>query len=376
MKIFVSIISLRDPLLEKTVDSLIANKSNRHQATYCIFEQTSIEYALCTIRPDLVERADVVYKRIDPQYAEGVGWPRYINQLQITDEDFFFQVDSHMLFDPNWDRIQVENYKEAVLASHGHKDIVLSASCKNFAINEAGELVQDSHPEKVTAVLKYFDIDKNTSIAGAHGDMVVNAKAPIPAVHLCAGNLFTTTKWVKDVGNDPNILFECEEQLLTLKSFAAGYKMYHPTEVIAYHYVDTHNYITKIWVDPVVPKHIWHNKSSKAVVLFNKYLDEIPESVLVDYYKYSGLDYINKSIDEDAKSKTMFMPPSEPVAPPPPVFVEEQDRIDLSSANSLEEALIQLKEAGVDIASIPMPPENIVPVDLFLQEQEETTAID
>lgn len=321
MKIFVSIISFRDPLLQKTLDSLINNKSNRHQATYCIFEQTALEQALCTVRPDLVARKDVLYKRIDPQYAEGVGWPRFINQLKIIDEDFFYQVDSHMMFDPNWDRIQIENYKEAVKEANGYKDIVISSSCKNFHLSDSGEPILDVHPEKVTTVLKYFDIDKNTNIAAAHGDVVWSPAKPIPAIHICAGNLFTTAKWVKEVGNDPDILFEGEEQLLTLRSFEAGYKMYHPTNLVSYHYVNTHNYITKIWVEPVVPTEIWHAKMARSIKLLNEYLINIPESVLEAYHEYSGLDYLNQKIDEKGKSKTMFIPSELPPLPQP--IVEE-----------------------------------------------------
>ena len=135
MKIFVSIISLRDPLLQKTLDSLIKNKSSRHEATYCVFEQTRLEDSLVTVRPDLVARDDVKYFRIDPEYARGVGWPRHLNTLEVTDEDFFFQIDSHMLFDENWDRIQIENYKQ-VSRMTGNKNVVITSGCKNFNIDE------------------------------------------------------------------------------------------------------------------------------------------------------------------------------------------------------------------------------------------------
>jgi hypothetical protein len=326
MKIFVSIISLRDPLLQNTLDSLINNKSSRHEATYCIFEQTRLENSLATIRPDLVSREDVKYTRIDPEYARGVGWPRYLNTLEVTDEDFFFQIDSHMLFDPNWDRIQIENYKQ-VSKLTGNKNVVITSGCKNFNIDGEGNIVQDSHPENVTTVLKYFDFDKSTSIIGAHGD-IVTIKEPVPAIHICAGNLFANASWAKDVETDYKVLFEGEEQLLTLKSFEKGYSIYHPVNLVSYHYVKTHDYVTKIWVDPLIEREKLHARIAKSIKILSKYLLEVEEEMLNRYYEYSGVDYINKVIDERALSKTMKMPPrEEPIQEPRP-SVEQEIAVD------------------------------------------------
>ena len=330
MKIFVSIISLRDPLLEKTLDSLIENKSERHEATYCIFEQTRVEDALITIRPDLVNRRDVLYTRIDPQYARGVGWPRYLNTLEITDEDFFFQIDSHMLFDKNWDRIQVENYKQVAKITR-NKKAVITSGCKNFNINEEGAVVKDSHPVNVSTVLKYFDFNQRTNLIGAHGD-IVTITEPVPAIHICAGNLFTTTQWTKDVPTDYRVLFEGEEQLLTLKTFEQGYAIYHPINLVSYHYVKTHDYVTKVWVDPWMDGHTLSEKVNKSISLLSEYLDQVEESVLEKYYEYSGVDYINKVIDDRALSKTMRMPP--PPEEQPMVVESMQEQIETADEES------------------------------------------
>ena len=315
MKIFVSIISLRDPLLEKTLDSLIVNKSDRHQATYCVFEQTRLEDSLVTKRPDLLLREDIKYTRIDPEYARGVGWPRYLNTLEVTDEDFFYQVDSHMLFDPNWDRIQVENYKQIAKLT-GNKKVVVTSGCKNFNLSPEGEIIQDSHPENISTVIKYFDFNKRTNIIGAHGD-IVTLKEPQPAIHICAGNLFTIASWVKDVQTDYRILFEGEEQLLTLKSFEQGYSLYHPINLVSYHYVKTHDYVTKVWVDPWMERNKLHDRIAKSIEILSEYLDQVEEDVLIRYHKYSGVDYINKVIEDRALSKTMKMPPPQPPEPAP-----------------------------------------------------------
>ena len=329
MKIFVSIISLRDPLLQKTLDSLIKNKSSRHEATYCVFEQTRLEDSLVTVRPDLVARDDVKYFRIDPEYARGVGWPRHLNTLEVTDEDFFFQIDSHMLFDENWDRIQIENYKQ-VARMTGNKNVVITSGCKNFNIDEEGNLVQDSHPENVSTVLKYFNFDNRTNIIGAHGD-IVTLKEPVPAIHICAGNLFANIQWIKDVDTDYKVLFEGEEQLLTLKSFEKGYAIYHPVNLVSYHYVKTHDYVTKVWVDPWMEREKLHNRIAASIKILSKYLLEVEEEVLNRYYEYSGVDYINKVIDDRALSKTMQMPP--PVEPIQELKPSEEQEIVVDEQN-------------------------------------------
>lgn len=316
MKIFVSVVSYRDPLLQKTVQSLLDNKSPRYDITVAIFEQTSLQNSLVTLAPDLVSKKEVKYKRIDPEYAESVCWARHINFLQLSDEDFIYEVDSHMLFDKNWDRKLVNDYRQGVVLS-GHDKVIITGSCKNFELDKNNNPILHEHPVPMRSDVKYFVYQYHSNILGAHGDIGPSDGRVTPAIHICAGNFFTHSSWVKNVGANPDIYFEGEEQYMVLESFKKGYDMYHMSDIVSYHYMNTNQYITKQWYEPIIPMDVYSLRVQNGLDNFNKYLDQIEDAVLERFYCKTGVDYLNKSLDERAKTYSILAAPP-PAAPPPP----------------------------------------------------------
>lgn len=296
MKIYVSICSYRDTLLEYTMDSLIENKSSRHSATYSILEQTRLEDSLEVMRPDLVKRSDVVYKRIDPIYSDGVGWARAVNSMNITNEDFYYQIDSHMLFDKDWDRALIEDYKKGV-AKSGTKKVIIDGGTKSYGLDADGKplMYREAFPKTTHAVYFHYGMHDILGVHGNHIDATIDVE---DTVHLFAGNLFTTVDWVKDVGNDHNVFWDGEEQLLTLRSFDFGYYMYAPREVKCYHFIGSGDYVTKQWHNPVITDEQYSSRVQRSITTWNNYLNNASEDMLDRYKNYSGVDYINKIIED------------------------------------------------------------------------------
>ena len=303
MKIFVSIVSYRDPLLKNTVVSLLENKSGRHDITIGIFEQTAKENSLLSITD--FDFNNIKYKRIDPEYSEGVCWARHINGLQVEDEELFYQVDSHMLFEKNCDRNMVNDWKRG-RDINGHDRIIITANCKGFELDEVGNPVILPEPN-ITCKVKYFYYEKTNDILAAHGDHIPSTENIEPAIHICAGNFFTTTKWVKEVGADPGVFFEGEEQLMVLQSFIKGYKLYHPRSIHCYHYNKTHEYITKQWFKPIVKDEIYHARLNRGYKYVREFISEMDEDILEKFYEYSGVDYINQIIDERSRTNSIVV---------------------------------------------------------------------
>ena len=317
MKIFVSVVSYRDPLLLKTVQSLLDKKSARHDATIAIFEQTSLQDSLATLAPELIAKKEIKYKRIDPEYADGVCWARYINFLQLTDEDFIYEVDSHMLFDANWDRKLINDYREGVKIS-GHDRIIITGSCKNFELDNNNNPILHEHPVPMRTEVKYFLYQPDTNILGAHGDIMTSDGYITPAIHICAGNFFTHAKWAKDVGPNPDLYFEGEEQYMVLESFKKGYDMYHMSDIVSYHYINTNQYVTKQWFEPIISMDVYSMRVQNGLNNFKKYINEIEDQVLERFYDKTGVDYINKILDERAKTYSIVVAPPSNIPPPPP----------------------------------------------------------
>ena len=296
MKIFVSVCSYRDPLLKYTIRSLLDNKSHRHDVTIGILEQTVFEGSLETLDPELVAHPNVRYKRIDPIFSEGVGWARHVNALQVEDEDLFYQVDSHMLFDPNWDRQLVNDWRKGVM-KHNTNKIIITGSCKNFDLDKDGLPITDEEFHPMTSTVKYFEYQPS-DILGATGMLIPATKEIEPSIYTFAGNFFTHVEWLKDVGINPRIFFDGEEQWMMLKSFMEGYKIYHPRVVTCYHYINTGKYITKQWHEPIITDEQYGFFVRRSVNEFKKLIEETDEDILEAFHKYSGVDYINKRIDD------------------------------------------------------------------------------
>ena len=303
MKIFVSIVSYRDPQLKDTIKSLLDNKSGRYEIIIGVFEQTALEDSLITINPALANHPSIRYKRIDPIYSEGVGWARAINALQVEDEDFYYQIDSHMRFDPDWDRWLINDWRKG-RDKHSTDKILITCCCNNFDIDEEGNDNLHRHAFPMTGKVKYFHYQDNHLI-GAHGSIIGATENIEPAIHICAGNMFTHVNWLTDVGNNPRIYFDGEEQWLTLMSFSGGYHLYHPRVIRCYHYIKTSEYITKQWYQPIITMEKYGQLVRKSIGELNKLLEEIDEDVLIAYHEYSGVDYINKRLDDRARSKEM-----------------------------------------------------------------------
>lgn len=308
MNIFVSICSYQDPLLPHTIKSMMQTKSNRNNVVYSIFEQTRYEDSLACTEPVLVSRDDVIYKRIDPEYSDGCVWARYLNLLNVTDEyDFIYQVDSHILHDLNWDRALIEDYKRAMDIS-GTNKIVITGSCKAFSIEEEEDEIKTfliSPDEPVACKVKYYTIDPDTLIPVVHGDTIPATDMPQPAFHIMAGNFFTHTDWIENVGLDPKIFFEGEEVMMAMMSYAAGYKMFHHSSIVSYHLEDTKTWHTK---KPAATREGARRREILTEIgrwRWRKYLETCREDMLEAFREEFGVDFINVEIEERAKTYSL-----------------------------------------------------------------------
>lgn len=320
MKIFVSIVSYRDPLLVDTINSVLSQASSRHQITVGVLEQTVHENSLEVVSPDLIADTRVRYKRIDPIYSEGVGWARAVNAMQVEDEDFIYQIDSHMMFDKDWDRYLVNDWRKA-RDKTGSDKVIISGSCFTYELDEKNKpkLHRNYHP--MTCKVKYFHYQDN-NILGAHGDLCDKTQNVEPAIHICAGNFFTHTEWLKNVGINHKVFFDGEEQLMVLSSFAKGYKIFHPRELHCYHFIGSGEYVTKQWHQPLISNEQYGLYVHRSIKQLNDFLNNVDEDILEEYRQYSGVDYINKKLEERAITRTI----RHPTLPPPEESESQTDK--------------------------------------------------
>ena len=306
-KIFVNVCSYRDKLLAPTLESAMENESGRNQIVYGVFEQTALEDSLKTKYPHLATHKRVRYKRIDPEYSDGVVWARGINAMQIYEEEFQYQIDSHMLFDKGWDNYLILDYMQACKVA-GHDKVLLTCGTKNFDL-DGDRITKHTLTDDISVNLGYYQFDKNMRLH-AHGPWVPARDVVAPSRHICAGNFFAPAKWVREVGYNTNIFFEGEEQMFVITSFVKGYKIYHMRRAKVYHYLRSSNYETKQTVNPVANAHRLRMNQERSEKELSNYLYSLDEEQLEAFRKYSGVDYINRKLEERALSRHLKADPS------------------------------------------------------------------
>jgi hypothetical protein len=306
-KIFVNICSYRDNLLVPTIKSLMETESGRNDITYGIFEQTKLEDSLVRKEPTLLKNPKIKYKRIDPEYSDGVVWARFINSMQLYDEEFQYQIDSHMLFDQDWDHQLILDYNHA--SEHANTDkVILTAGTKNYDV-QGEKITKHTLTDDITVKLGYYQFDKNLRLH-AHGPWVPATEIVTPSIHICAGNFFAPVRWLKDVGYNTKIFFEGEEQTLVLSSILAGYKVFHHRRVRVYHYLRSSNHETKQTINPVIDWSVIREKQRRSQKALIDYIYSIDEKKLEEYRKLTGVDYINRKLETRAISTGITFDPN------------------------------------------------------------------
>jgi hypothetical protein len=150
--------------------------------------------------------------------------------------------------------------------------------------------------------LGYYQFDKNMRLH-AHGPWVPARDVVSPSRHICAGNFFAPAKWVKEVGYNTNIFFEGEEQMFALTSFLKGYSIYHMRRAKVYHYLRSANHETKQTVNPVVDARRLNMNKKRSEKELSNFIYSVDEAKLEEFRKHTGVDYINRKLEERAISR-------------------------------------------------------------------------
>ena len=227
--IFVSIASYQDDMLKLTIADALAKAKYPDRIKFGVVEQRE---AARRINPGVYARKQIRYVGVEPEDSRGVCWARSVCMSLYQNEDWYFQIDSHMLFDPHWDEWYINQCKAL---EEQHSKPIISGYPKSFWI-EKGTPVRD--PEQGARVhlippdAKFAD---NALIVFIDAKLLKITK-PLKAWHVAAGCLFTRGNFVNEIPYDPQIYFEGEEQTIGLRSFTHGWDIFHIPDMPMFHY--------------------------------------------------------------------------------------------------------------------------------------------
>ena len=295
--IFVSIVSYRDQMCAVTVHSLLTAARNPKNVFLGIVEQRDADKGDpgCVIIPPWDRRdaalgmfGTVKVYYMHPRASKGPIYSRYFAAQLYGGQRYFMMIDSHVKFEPEWDRLLIEmhvklasgNSSTSRLAradSHQRKEIVVPAEtvdrrAGNSSSSSGGAVdeeplrsivitvhppvwIRDPNDEEDALIINNPDVQalsdgKMNFLCEARFDYPelgfpvlqsreVNATSePMLQPFVAAGFLFTDGSIVEEVPFDPHLpyIFHGEEILLSARLWTSGWDFYAPNVPILYHY--------------------------------------------------------------------------------------------------------------------------------------------
>lgn len=222
-KIFVSVANYRDLETINTVRELLAKCSSKSELRVHVLSQLEPEDRLDFVALDGDPRVKHVVTRA--RDSLGVCWARSELQGMVTDEDYYFQVDSHMAeVEDDWDQMLLEDLRRAEQES---ELAIITAYPSSYELTDGGRVVDRKCPTR-------FDVSMASGFPTATSGYVDTDE--LEEELFVSGNLlFSRTSLVRDVPYDPELFFVGEEITLAVRAYSAGYKIYSPTRYVMAH---------------------------------------------------------------------------------------------------------------------------------------------
>lgn len=256
-KIFIAIPSANDPQLFETISRAIDNAEKPEGLTICFSTQYSKglfeEYFGVSVKDARklinTKGAKIIHLNMKDSFKSGVCVTRNKLASLLTDEKYFFSIDSHTSFGKNWDKslkyeynFLKENFAKPILTGYIGNSINMShqdPDRNNFAKLNNRESCGLFNSEYVTGLSSLYYLQmtldfvnfqfkinnvkrssltrRKISLSDNHFFTVIQ--------HLTAHNFFVDSNWVKEVNWPPYIKFYGEEPDLSLRSFLCDYDM-------------------------------------------------------------------------------------------------------------------------------------------------------
>ncbi|WP_044411305.1 GlcNAc-transferase family protein [Thiomicrospira microaerophila] len=306
--IFVSVAAFNESFLSFTLQDALSKAKHPERLIFGVVDQYPASRRE-EMRHLFTQPKQLRYVHIDPVEARGVCWARSLVQSLFNNEDFYFQIDSHTFFEPNWDTKLIEQYQQS---RHFSQKPILSVYPFGFEFDEnLNPVVKIKQNAKTTLALEVHpdtDLTPDNVVLRFRATHV-NQRGFIAGFHLAGGFIFTSGNWVDEIPYDPRLYFHGEEQNLAIRSFTRGWDIYHPPHIPLYHLYKVPNtaYQTHHWhADWEQQRDVkWPELKQLAHTRLQAlFANQIPggfglgrHRTLDEFNQFSGIDYTNRTLN-------------------------------------------------------------------------------
>lgn len=306
-QIFISMASYLDPMLFFTLQDAIDKAEKPELLRFAVVDQ-HIQDQREAMRA-LSFGAQIRYLHVHPQDTLGVSWARNLAFSLYNEEQYLLQIDSHMCFEPNWDRNLRAQHEQ--LLARSAKPIISTYPYRfdmvdgvpHYTPSEGKTaLVLRPHPETPLAA--------NDVVLRFMGKHLFTDQA-VAGCHVAAGFIFCAAQFIEEVPYDPYLYFHGEEQSLAVRAYTRGWDIFHPTWVPVYHLYKEVNipHETHHWHGDIDAQRAFNGAylTERAKLRLNRLLcgDGLPGAyglgtvrTIDEFIAFSGIDYKQKVINE------------------------------------------------------------------------------
>lgn len=293
MSIFISIASYRDPELVRTITSAIDNASNPDQLYFGVVLQEFDKFA-----PDLSFVKNLALTTIHPKYARGAGYARAKAMELYDNQDYYLQIDSHTVFEKNWDSLCIDQLKQAQDIAKNNK-VMLSYFPPPFYIESNNKIsIIKNNKKQVPYATKQKPMLTKRGEWTAERVELSNKNAPEESTTVLAGFIFAEGSIVKEIPYDEELSFFGEELCFAVRAWTRGWNIYSPCVTILYHFYTREGY-SKIWKDRNLREMSWKEIEQNSKEKQKRILCGIEDGIygvgnvrpLSEYEKITGIDF-------------------------------------------------------------------------------------
>lgn len=322
MRLFVSVAAFCEPFLVFTLSDAIKKATDPQSIIFGLVDQHPFNRREALIAAMLeagknagLTQANLRYIHINPHETRGVCWARSLVFSLFQQEDFVLQIDSHTLFEENWDTVLYQQYADLLEKSPKH---IISTYPYGFEFENGEPVIKVTPGEKSVLVLRPHP---DTSLSEKNATLRFRAEhfftlEPVLGCHLAGGFLFTAGHFVQEVPYDPYLYFHGEEQSLAVRAWTRGWDIYHLLKIPLYHLYKIPNM--------AYSNHHWHpdwdkKRDFKAVDLKQAGVERLADLLyqrkdlgvyglgsqrnLEEYAVLSGINYLNKTLVQPYQQK-------------------------------------------------------------------------
>ena len=219
MTIFISVPAYCDPDLKRTIATALKYADHPENIYIGLVQQCDKKQRLSFDSPQI--RSMWMPK----EDARGVGLARNLALQMYEDEEFYLQVDSHMIFPQGWDTKVIRSYILARDVAETEK-VCINQWPRRFDIDDGGivKFLKGEPPMK-NVVQK-----KNRELFHPVKYRFDDVRSNVPEESTCmnAGYIFAPGNYVSEIPPDPAISFWGEEMVTSMRAWTRGWRFYAP----------------------------------------------------------------------------------------------------------------------------------------------------